>query len=145
MRGYVSEPCYSIIITPIFIFLIPIHSIIIVILIIISIFLPLVSLKLGPISESVSLWEGGLKTKGDNTAAILILVMAILIALFSFLSNKKHLASIGTILVSPLLLLVAFIWYRDASELDAVGIGLYLLILGGLGAVVSAVMGFMKK
>ncbi len=68
--------------------------------------------------------------------------------LFSFLANKKHLFSIGTLLFSALLMLISMKWFRDlreGGELVSMGTGLILFLAGsGLG-VISSFLGFMKK
>jgi hypothetical protein len=68
--------------------------------------------------------------------------------LFSFLSNKKHLFSIGTLLFSGLLLLISLKWFRDmkeSKELLTMGTGLILFLSGSALGFVSSILGFMKK
>ncbi|MFM7731646.1 MAG: hypothetical protein ACKO6L_11445, partial [Flavobacteriales bacterium] len=96
------------------------------------------------ISKSITVWDG-VKMQDDNGAAIMILVMALLGALFAFLANKKHLASIGTLIMFALITLIAFVWHGDIPEMASAGFGLYLMMIAGLLGIVSSVLGFMKK
>ena len=93
-----------------------------------------------------SLWKA--TDDSSSTVAILIIVLASLMGLFSFLANKKHLFSIGTLLFSALLMLISYKWFRDLNEykeIASMGTGLILFLAGsGLG-VISSFLGFMKK
>jgi hypothetical protein len=93
-----------------------------------------------------SLWSAA--QENNTTVGIIILILVGLMALFSFLANKKHLFSIGTLLMSGLLMLISMKWFRDINESAGIlklGIGLILFLVGsGLGFVAS-ILGFMKK
>ncbi len=109
-------------------------------LIIISVFLPMLSLA----GISVGLFDAGDRT--GKEVGILIIVLACLMGLFSFLANKKHLFSIGTFIFSALLVLISMKWFNDASSSGAsYGSGLILYVLGSVLGLVSSVLGFMKK
>ncbi len=98
------------------------------------------------LQKQSSLWKAD--DDSSSTVAILIVVLAGFMGLFSFLANKKHLFSIGTLLFSGLLLLISMKWFRDlreGKELIAMGTGLILFLAGsGLGFI-SSILGFMKK
>ncbi len=109
-------------------------------LVIVSTFLPMLSI--GGIGA-------GLFDAGDERGkeiAYMIIVLALLMAGFSFLANKKHLASIGTFIFASLLTLISFKWFSDATEFNAdYGSGLILYLLGSISGVISSILGFMKK
>lgn len=109
-------------------------------LIIVSVFLPMLSLG----GISVGLFDGGDRT--GKEVGILIIVLACLMGLFSFLANRKHLFSIGTFIFAALLALISMKWFNDAADSGAsFGAGLIMYLIGsGLG-IVSSIMGFMKK
>ena len=98
------------------------------------------------LQNETSLWKS--EKEGSSTVGIIIIVLASLMGLFSFLANKKHLFSIGTLLFSALLMLISMKWFRDlreGGELVSMGTGLILFLAGsGLG-VISSFLGFMKK
>lgn len=98
------------------------------------------------LQNETSLWKS--EKEGSSTVGIIIIVLASLMGLFSFLANKKHLFSIGTLLFSALLMLISMKWFRDikeSKELLTMGTGLILFLAGsGLG-VISSFLGFMKK
>ncbi len=98
------------------------------------------------LQNETSLWKA--EKEGSATVGIIIIVLAALMGLFSFLANKKHLFSIGTLLFSALLMLISMKWFRDikeSKELLTMGTGLILFLAGsGLG-IISSFLGFMKK
>ena len=98
------------------------------------------------LQKQSSLWKAD--DDSSSTVAILIVVLAGIMGLFSLLSNKKHLFSIGTLLFSGLLLLISMKWFRDlreGKELIAMGTGLILFLAGSALGFVSSILGFMKK
>jgi len=81
----------------------------------------------------------------DNIRMVLLCFIAG-IALFSFLSNKKHLFAIGNLFSSLLvlgLMILMFTAYKE-KNLEA-GTGIYLLLVSSIVGLVSSVLGFMKK
>jgi len=117
-------------------------------LVIVSTFLPMISLNtpMAGMEDLGSLWKSS--DEDSQTVATIILVLAGLMGLCSFLSNKKHLFSIGTLIMSGLLMLISMKWFRDINEsmgIFKLGMGLILFLVGsGLGFV-SSILGFMKK
>lgn len=114
-------------------------------LVIISTFLPMLSGN--ELAEQFSsMWNG--EVESNTTVATIILVLALIMALFSFLANKKHLFSIGTLIFAGLLMLISMKWFRDLNDsagMFKMGTGLILFLIGsGLG-VISSILGFMKK
>ena len=98
------------------------------------------------LQNETSLWKA--EKEGSATVGVIIIVLASLMGLFSFLSNKKHLFSIGTLLFSGLLLLISLKWFRDmkeSKELLTMGTGLILFLSGSALGFVSSILGFMKK
>jgi hypothetical protein len=114
-------------------------------LVIVSTFFPMISGN-ELVEELSSLWSGA--DEDNQTVATIILVLAGLMGLFSFLANKKHLFSIGTLIMSGLLMLISMKWSRDIGDsagMFSYGMGLILFLVGsGLG-LVSSILGFMKK
>lgn len=109
-------------------------------IVIIAIFLPMVSVG----GMGVGLFDAG--DRGGKEIAYIIISLAVLMGAFSFLANKKHLASIGTLIFSLLLALISLKWFNDATTLGAsYGIGLILYVLGSVLGLIGAVLGFMKK
>jgi len=107
-------------------------------LVIISTFLTLITVA----GVSATVWT----LREDTTVGIVLLVIAGLMGVFSLLANKKNLASIGTLIMSAILVCIAMIWAGDAKEQGAtMGIGLILLIVGSVLGFISSIMGFMKK
>lgn len=114
-------------------------------LVIISTMFPMISGN-EMVEKMSSLWSAG--DESSSTVAIIILVLALLMGLFSFLSNKKHLFSIGTLIFSGLLLLISMKWFRDmreGGELFSYGMGLILFLIGSSLGAISSILGFMKK
>ncbi len=117
-------------------------------LVIVSTFLPMISLNapMAGMEDLGSLWKS--PDEDSQTVAKMIIVLAGLMGLCSFLANKKHLFSIGTLLMSALLMLISMKWFRDINESAGIfklGMGLILFLVGsGLG-LVSSILGFMKK
>ncbi|MEN9998740.1 MAG: hypothetical protein RI922_1730 [Bacteroidota bacterium] len=111
------------------------------VLVIISTFLPLIKYA-G--MDSPSIWAAG---ENGQTVGIIVMVVSILVGLFSFLANKKHLASIGTLLFSGILILIALAWISKMGETEgaAYGMGLILFLVGTALAFISSILGFMKK
>ncbi len=122
-------------------------------LVIVSTFFPMISGN-DLAEELSSLWNSTENemyfeiAKENQTRGIIILVLAGLMGLFSFLSNKKHLFSIGTLIMSGLLMLISLRWSSDIGDSAGTlkfGMGLILFLVGsGLG-LVSSILGFMKK
>ncbi len=109
------------------------------VLIIISLFLPMLSV----LGMSMSLSNG---IPRGNEIMYFLVALAALMGLFAFLANKKHLASIGTLIFAGLLAAISLKWFSDASTLGAsYGIGLILYVVGSLLGLISAILGFMKK
>lgn len=76
----------------------------------------------------------------------IIIGLALAMGLFAFLANKKHLASIGTLIFALLLSLISLKWFNDATNLGAsYGMGLILYLLASFAGIVASVLGFMKK
>ena len=110
-------------------------------LVIISTFLPLIKyLEM----DSPSVWGAG---PNGETVGIIVIVLAGLMGLFSFLANKKHIASIGTLIMSALLILISLIWVGQANEAEGTsyGMGLILFLVGSFLGLISSILGFMKK
>lgn len=118
------------------------------VIVIASTFMPMLSinLKMEGLENQFSLWKAD--DDASSTVGTLIIILAVLMGLFSFLANKKHLFSIGTLLFSALLMLISMKWFRDlreGGELVSMGTGLILFLAGsGLG-IISSFLGFMKK
>ncbi len=110
-------------------------------LVIVSTFLPLIKYA-G--MDSPSVWGAG---ENGQTVGIIVLVVSLLVGLFSFLANKKHLASIGTLLFSGILVLISLAWISKMGETEgaAYGMGLILFLVGTALAFISSILGFMKK
>lgn len=109
-------------------------------LVIVSTFLPLIKFA-G--MESPSIWGSG---ENGTVVGIIVFVLAGLMGLFSLLANKKHLASIGTLIMSGLLILIATAWISKMNESSAAyGMGLILFIAGSALGAISSILGFMKK
>ena len=115
------------------------------VLVIVSTMFPMISGN-EMVEKMSSLWTAG--DDSSSTVAIIILVLAVLMGLFSFLANKKHLASIGTLIFSGLLLLISMKWFRDMGEgggMFSYGLGLILFLIGSSLGAISSILGFMKK
>ena len=111
-----------------------------------SIFLPFVIIEvqfLG-LSKSLSIWQGA-ELQGEYGLALSLFGMTVLGVICSWLAGRKHLFSIGTLLVFLFITMVACIKLSDMYFLESAGIGLYTMILAGLTGIVSSVLGFMKK
>ena len=78
---------------------------------------------------------------------MIVIGISVISGLFSFLANKKHLASIGTLLFSGILVLIASAWITLMSEEPGAtyGMGLILYIAGTALIFISSILGFMKK
>lgn len=110
------------------------------VLIIISIFLPMISVG----GYGVGLFDTN--DRQGATIAYIIIGLALAMGLFAFLANKKHLASIGTLIFALLLSLISLKWFNDATNLGAsYGMGLILYLLASFAGIVASVLGFMKK
>jgi hypothetical protein len=104
----------------------------------ISTFLPVVS------GVSDNFWGSGVR--GVDEFKNLMIFFMLCIGFFAFLSNKKHLAAIGTLLASLILFTLAFLLYKAAGVVKLEpGTGLYLLLASSVLGIVSSVLGFMKK
>ena len=110
-------------------------------LVIVSTFLPLIKYA-G--MDSPSVWGAG---ENGQTVGIIVLVVSLLVGLFSFLANKKHLASIGTLLFSGILVLISLAWTSKMGETEGAsyGMGLILFLVGTALAFIASILGFMKK
>lgn len=109
-------------------------------LVIVSTFLPMLSIG----GIGAGLFDAG--DRQGKEIAYVIIVLAILMAGFSFLANKKHLASIGTFIFAGLLTVISIKWFNDADKLGAdFGSGLILYLFGSVLGVISSILGFMKK
>jgi hypothetical protein len=111
------------------------------VLVIVSSFLPLIKFA-G--MDSPSIWAAG---EDGKTVAFIVIAVAVLAGLFSFLANKKHLFSIGTLLFSGILILIAMAWITKMGETPgaAYGMGLILYLAGTALVFISSILGFMKK
>lgn len=110
-------------------------------LVIIGTFLPLIKYL---DMDSPSIW--GVPERG-TAVGVIVLILAGLMGIFSYLANKKHLASIGTLIMSAILVLISMLWVGQTKEYEgaSMGMGLILILVGsGLGLIAS-IMGFMKK
>lgn len=112
------------------------------VLLIISTFLPLISNAAG--QDSPSLWALG---ENGTIVGTIVIVLAGLVGLFSFLANKRHLASIGTLLFTGILVLISLAWISKMNETPSAsyGMGLILYLTGTVLAFISSILGFMKK
>jgi hypothetical protein len=112
------------------------------VLVIVSTFLPLISNSAG--QDSPSLWA---LNEDGRTMGMIVIGISVISGLFSFLANKKHLASIGTLLFSGILVLIASAWITLMSEEPGAtyGMGLILYIAGTALIFISSILGFMKK
>jgi len=110
-------------------------------LVIISTFLPLIKYM---DMDSPSVWGAG---ENGQVVGIVVLVLAGLMGLFSFLANKKHIASVGTLIMSGILILIAMLWVGKTNETEgaSMGMGLILILVGSLLGLISSILGFMKK
>jgi hypothetical protein len=110
-----------------------------VLLIIISIFLPIVKTAV----KSGLLFDGS--REGKELGYVILVIVAIM-GLFAFLANKRHLASIGTLIFAGLLCAIGGVFYSVINEEGGtMGMGLVLFLVGSILGIVSAVLGFMKK
>ncbi len=110
-----------------------------VLLIIISIFLPILSIG----GISAGLFDAGQRGK---EIAYVILVFVALMGLFAFLANKKHLASIGTLIFAGVLGAIAMVFFNETKAQGGdIGMGVILMLVGTVLGLVSAFLGFMKK
>ena len=101
-------------------------------------FLPVVS------GHKETFWGSGEEWVEGYRNVMIFFMLAI--GLFAFLANKKHLASIGTILSSIILFGLVFLIYLGAKAVSAdVGTGIYMLFLSCLLGLISSILGFMKK
>lgn len=109
-------------------------------IVVISVFLPMLSVG----GVGVGLFDGG--DRQGKEIAYVIIVLALIMGAFSFLANKKHLASIGTFIFAGLLSALSIKWFNDAGSLGAsFGTGMIMYLVGSVLGLVSSVMGFMKK
>ena len=104
-------------------------------------FLPVAS------GADATFWNSG---NSDVDAFLyLILFLISMIGLFSFLANKKHLFSIGTFLSAlslfSLLAAVFILAKNDGAPATVYGTGLYILLISPLIAIITSILGFMKK
>lgn len=85
---------------------------------IIATFLPLIKYL---DMDSPSIW--GVPERG-TAVGMIVLILAGLMGLFSFLANKKHLASIGTLVMSAILILIAMLWVGQTNEHEGASMGM---------------------
>ena len=123
------------------------------ILVIVSTFFPMISGN--EIYENLtSLWandEFGLNvndTIGKKTIAIIIIILAALMGIFSMLASQRNWFSFGTFIMSVFLMVISTNWsfdilkYNDDGDF---GLGIILLMAGSFLGYLSSILGFMKK
>ncbi len=100
--------------------------------------------------------EQMLGTEGNEVYSIffnVFVVMSIGIALFSYLSNRKNLLGILTLILSLGHFGFSFLIYstgKEAFKSDnpadlSFGLGMYVLLISGILAIIGAVLAIMKK
>jgi len=129
---------------------------------VLGLFLNLFEIKVAD-EETINFSINGMKSweligsEGQEAWGIIfniLLAFAILTMVFSFLSNKRNLLAILTILISFANLGFSFIIYETGNEAFekvsnfvsfSFGMGMYLLLGGGILGVVGAILALIKK
>lgn len=107
----------------------------------IATFMPIIA------GNSGNFWSESDASNEAQNIRIVALIMISSIAVFSFLSNKKHKFAIGNLIASLLLfgsISLVLIGANLDKDYDA-GSGLYLILMSSILGIISSILGFMKK